>query len=287
MPPASPARGGSSERRQRRRRHAPLRAVGFAGGLGRARRLGARALGRASSRRRHRRRRGPVRVRGAPADHHAVGAAVPGGRDGFAVARAPLLRHLGHEAILLRGFGVDDLHLADQGAQTESLEVKLDHREQVLVVCAVPVAVQVGAVLVPVVVGQLVSAQLIRHAVRAGGKSHDFRAPGVHGQQLQDVPPAVITPSLRDVNRLENLDSSTSGVRVGAFKKTTRRDVVASVARSVFPFSFFECACSVPRRRGFTFRLRAVLLRATRRTRRTRPDRLERRRAVLLGAPRA
>ena len=27
----------------------------------------------------------------------------------------------------------------------------------------------------------------------------------------------------------------------------------SSVARSVFLFSFFECACSVPRRRGFTF----------------------------------
>ena len=48
-------------------------------------------------------------------------------------------------------------------------------------------------------------AQLIRHAVRPRAHRHDFRAPRVDRQELQDVPSSVQTVHLRGVDGFQNL----------------------------------------------------------------------------------
>ena len=97
------------------------------------------------------------------------------------MARAPLIGNLHHEAILRGGFRVDDLDLRNERTEPQGFEVELDDGEEVLVVVAVSVAVEVGGVLMPVVVRQLVSAKLVGNAVRARAQGHNFRAPRVHG----------------------------------------------------------------------------------------------------------
>ena len=68
------------------------------------------------------------------------------------------------------GAFADDLNLRDEAAEPERLQVELDDGEEVLVVVAVPVAVEVGGVLVSLLVGELVPAKLVGYPVRTRGQ---------------------------------------------------------------------------------------------------------------------
>ena len=153
-----------------------------------------------------------VRMRGAAADDDAAAVGADGQPLGaLAAARAVFLGNLHHQAILRLCLGVDDLNLADERAQTQRLEVKLDHREQVLIVVAVAVAIEVGGVLVSLLVRQLVAAELVGHPVRPGGQRHNLRAARVHREKLQHVATAVLAVNLSGVDRLEHLRDGRDG----------------------------------------------------------------------------
>ena len=66
-----------------------------------------------------------------------------------------------HDARLVAVPGVDDLDVDEAGAQAEALEVVLGHGEEVVVVRAVAVPVEVGPVVAALPVGQRVPAEIV------------------------------------------------------------------------------------------------------------------------------
>ena len=67
--------------------------------------------------------------------------------------------------------GVDDLHIHQAGAQAQILQVVSDDGGQVLVVRAIAVPVQIGAVLAADAIRQGVLLQLIWHPALIGSRS--------------------------------------------------------------------------------------------------------------------
>ena len=83
--------------------------------------------------------------------------------------------------------------MRNERTEPQRFEVELDDGEEVLVVVAVSVTVEVGAVLVPFFIRELVPSQFVGDSVRAGGQRDDFRAAGVDGEEFEDVAAAVVS----------------------------------------------------------------------------------------------
>lgn len=95
--------------------------------------------------------------------------------------------------------------MRNERTEPQGFEVELDDGEEVLVVVAVSVAVEVGAVLVPFFIRELVPSQFVGDSVGARGQRDDFRASGVDGEEFEDVAAAVVSGELGGVDRLEDL----------------------------------------------------------------------------------
>lgn len=89
-----------------------------------------------------------------------------------------------HEGAFVASLGVDNFDVHHAGAEVEVLEVISDDGGQILVIVAISVAIEVGAVLPVLTVVEAMTAQVICYSVRAAGELHHLGASRVVRQDL-------------------------------------------------------------------------------------------------------
>jgi hypothetical protein len=109
-----------------------------------------------------------------------------GGRDGAthpcACAGLASSRHKHALVVIL---GVNDLHVHHAGAQAQVLQVIPNNCKKILVIIAVPIAVEVGGVLSTLAIRQVVLPEFIWHSVRPCRQLYNLAAACVGGQHLR------------------------------------------------------------------------------------------------------